>query len=380
MKIADFFEDGGRSLKWDVIESIPQFETLSSTGQSEKWHKEGDVLSHTRLVVSEMEKLMADESDNERYHLMVCAALFHDIGKGIRTFFDKEKAAYVTKGHGQAGAAITRTIIEDEDVQLREKLCYMVRNHMALHHILEKDDSAIDRKLIEMSLGWVSVGDMLALCRCDDYGSINDVWDDDGKENKYMKIRAKAESLGCLEQPYQFSSSDQKHRFFAYGDMDEPCRSDGHPFSVMVVIGLPGSGKNTYIDKYLSTLPSVSRDDIRKKMGLPGEKPQGDKAQEREVTKIFDDEVYALLANKQSFVVNNVNMRPEYRMELLSKVSAHNVKIYYVYINTPVDICKERRKCMMPLSVIDRMWSGFDFPTEAEYDGLFIVDGTNIID
>ena len=44
-------------------------------------------------------------------------------------------------------------------------------------------------------------------------------------------------------------------------------------------------------------------------------------------------------------------------------------KIVYVYVEAPsLDVNKSRRKGMMPLEVIDRMWNQFDFPEPTEYN------------
>ena len=306
---------------------------------------------------------------------MVCAALCHDLGKGTTTFFDEAKGDYTTKRHGEAGAIITRTILEDEDVEDRETVCYIVRNHMTLHHILEKDYDAIDRKLIEMSMGRATIEDMLLMKICDDAGSINDVVDEKDREHTVQTIKAKAELLGCLNCQFAFESKQQKHRYFTGYDLSSPKMFDYETFNVWVMVGLPGSGKNTVIERMLRSVQSISRDDIRTEIGLKGEKPQGDKEQENRVTEIFEQRVKNCLRKHESFVVNNVNVKKKYRQMLLKLLSEYNVNIIYVYVNTDVKTCKDRRDGLMPLKVIDRMWGYFDFPTEAEYDALYIVDG-----
>ena len=46
---------------WEFIESIEDFKKLSDVPQSHKWHAEGDALTHTKMVVCEMVKLVNSE-------------------------------------------------------------------------------------------------------------------------------------------------------------------------------------------------------------------------------------------------------------------------------------------------------------------------------
>ena len=375
MKIKQFFIGETKEVDWLFIESIPEFKKLSETKQSAKWHKEGDAYTHTRIVTRKMCERLSEEKDMHYYRVMVAAAICHDLGKGTTTYFDEAKGDFSSKCHGAAGAIITRTLLENEDVKTREMVCYMVRNHMTLHHILEKDGKGIDRKLIEMSYGWMSVKDMLILKECDSMGSLNDIEGDKEREYASQQIRCKAELLDCYDRPFKFESAEQKHRYFIGCDLAAPKTFDYETFNVWVMVGLPGSGKNTVIEHYFHGMPSISRDDIRTEIGLKGEKPQGNKDEEERVTKIFDERVVECLKKHNTFVVNNVNVRKRYREMLLSKFVKYNVCVNYVYVNTDVDTCKSRRDGLMPLSVIDRMWGYFDFPTESEYDALYIMDG-----
>lgn len=49
MKFTDIIKNG--DVDWDKVNTIPEFSILNETMQSQKWHKEGDVMKHTRNVV-----------------------------------------------------------------------------------------------------------------------------------------------------------------------------------------------------------------------------------------------------------------------------------------------------------------------------------------
>ena len=138
MKFRDIINDQG--VMWDKVCKIPEFAALEKTPQSKRWHQEGNVLMHTKLVVTNMLRGlqgMVDTSDNSYCLIMIAAALCHDLGKAVTTRWDDEKNDYVCHHHGYEGEKIVRRLFFDEDIRIREKVCYMVRWHRTMHHLLE---------------------------------------------------------------------------------------------------------------------------------------------------------------------------------------------------------------------------------------------------
>lgn len=379
MKINDFFKADGHTLDWERIEKIPEFAKMATTKQSPIWHREGNVLTHTKLVCKHMSEIMSDEVGSLNYRIMMVAAACHDLGKPDTTYFDERDREYHCKNHGDRGDKITRELLAEENTALREKVCYIVRHHMVLHHILSKDEKGIERKLIEMSWGWVTVNDMLRMKMADSRGSLNDVETEEAILDTVSTIKSKAMLLGCLFEPYKFSSHAAKRHFFCRGELADIEEGETPPINMYVMVGLPGSGKNFAIDHLLADdVVRISRDDIRTEMGLEGEKPQGDAQQESEVTKIFNRRVKDACGNGQDFVSNNVNVRLRYRKELMNLTLPTNVIVTYIVIDTPIGVCKERREGMIPPNVIDRMSGYTDFPTPLEFDTALVVRNGNI--
>jgi predicted kinase len=309
--------------------------------------------------------------------MMMSAAICHDLGKPSTTKFDEERGDYTTKCHGHVGANITRRLFFDEYYMLREKVCYMVRHHMDLHHIFDKEATSSD-KVIQLSHGRVTVKDMLILNICDSIGSKNEI---EGKEviaEKEERIKSLANELNCYEKPFEFNNEFEKITFFrsksrAYTGGSEAPKGYGQ-FTMYVMIGVPGSGKSYYIKNNLKDTVQISRDLIRTEIGLTGEKPQGNKEQEDTVTKIFNKRMLECCKNKQDFVIDNTNVRKMYRDAYTDMAMRFMPKIVYIYVEAPsIDENKKRRKGMMPLEVIDRMWNQFDFPEPTEYNE-FIYD------
>ena len=137
-----------------------------------------------------------------------------------------------------------------------------------------------------------------------------------------------------------------------------------NPFNVWIMVGLPGSGKSTYIKEVLpKSLDIISQDYIRQELGIMKDdehKAIGNSEQEKEVTKICLERIDKEIEERHDFVIDNTNIkagRVQNYYYKLKKVGA-NVKI--VIIDTPKDICKKRRKEHIPEKVIDDMQLGLD--------------------
>lgn len=337
-------------------------------------------MTHTRLVCKHLAELISDESETLYYRIMMVAAACHDLGKPDTTYIDESDGDYHCKFHGECGEKITRQLLAEENVSLREKVCYIVRNHMAMHHILSMKSEKIDRKLIEMSWGCMTVRDMLKMKIADSRGSVNDVETEEALLSSVSEIKAKAMLLGCLDTPYRFKSHKAKRIFFSTGKVtDEEDGKDTKRINMYVMIGLPGSGKNFTVDHLLEKdVVQISRDDIRTEIGIKGEKPQGNAHQENEVTRIFHERVRKACSEGKDFVANNVNLRLKYRRELVDLVRNADVTVTYIIVDTPIEVCKERRDGMIPDNVIDRMFGYTDFPTPLEYDTAIVIRNGSI--
>ncbi len=104
-------------------EVLPEVDKLIGCEQDKIHHPEGDVFTHTVMV---MENLPKDASDE-----LILAGLFHDIGKPA-TFEIKENGKIATPGHENVGADITETIMRRMKFPTKTivKTKLFVANHM----------------------------------------------------------------------------------------------------------------------------------------------------------------------------------------------------------------------------------------------------------
>ena len=86
-----------------------------------------------------------------------------------------------------------------------------------------------------------------------------------------------------------------------------------NPFNVWIMVGLPGSGKSTYIKEVLpKSLDIISQDYIRQELGIMKDdehKAIGNSEQEKEVTKICLERIDKEIEERHDFVIDNTNIK-----------------------------------------------------------------------
>jgi tRNA nucleotidyltransferase (CCA-adding enzyme) len=92
-----------------VAALFPELQALIGCAQEAEWHPEGDVWTHTLLVVDEAARLARDLDDDERF-VVVLGALCHDLGKPATTVFEDGRIR--SRDHEARGEAPTRAFCD----------------------------------------------------------------------------------------------------------------------------------------------------------------------------------------------------------------------------------------------------------------------------
>lgn len=152
---------------------------------------------------------------------------------------------------------------------------------------------------------------------------------------------------------------------------------EGKKFVVFVMCGIPGSGKSTWIQKKHPDLTVVSRDIIRAKLGYTenaDEKAVLTSGQEAQVT----TEEYAMIAKlakkKESFIVDDTNTG-KWRKGLIQTLHGYHAYVIGVNVNTPVEVCINRRRGQIPESVMYQLARKALPIRKEDVDELINVDG-----
>jgi predicted kinase len=144
--------------------------------------------------------------------------------------------------------------------------------------------------------------------------------------------------------------------------------------TVYVMIGLPGSGKNTWIERHLSDkVKQVSRDDIRVELGYctKDEKIVGTPQQESKVSDVFNKRLVEYVKGGHDVVINNINLKKKYRDDYKKLLKKYNVKWVYVVVEAPsIEENISRREGQVPEDVLRKMYDTFTMPLSDEYDEI----------
>lgn len=367
MKLIDLFNED-MTPNWKVFEET--FPRMLICQHSKRWHKEGNPLNHTKLVTDTMYERIKDKPRDSWYLIMMSAAMLHDIGKPSTTYWDEKQKDWCCKSHGEAGERLFRNTFFEERIDLREKVAYLIRYHMLLHHTLQKGKERQERELIQLSNGLMPFEDMLLLNECDMRGSMNEENEDENVKSHISKLQSALDELKL----------EGKTNLWDYANEHSP--------KMFVMIGIPGSGKSTYANilktenkaKDITELPIISRDTVRVELGLcvEGEKCVGTKEQENAVTNSIKEKIQTFSSMGVSFIVDNTSLKKKYRDQYIDYIKKYDVVPIYVYVEAPsLEENFNRRDGQIKKSIIQSMWDGMEFPHRSECYEMWLVDQRN---
>lgn len=136
----------------ELFNIIPELKGLDQVPQDPRWHPEGDVWTHTMLVLENL--------PSEATFAMSLAALFHDVGKATTTVIH-ESGGISARGHEDESRKIAAKILADlgADSELQNDVLFLVFRHM-IAHSKEANKRTLKRLILE---GGVDLVDQLLL-------------------------------------------------------------------------------------------------------------------------------------------------------------------------------------------------------------------------
>ena len=354
---------------WEAIEQIPEFAILKECEQSPKWHAEGNVWNHTVNVCNEAIIICKEHGwENEPTYssLLLGSALFHDIGKGVTTEF--KKGGWHAYGHEIASEKLVRELLWDEDCEIREGICGLVRWHMEPLRIFEHKDYL--EWIVSLSKNVQSWYLLLALKKCDILGSIQE--DEISKKNDLIKLDDISKIASTMSCYYTSSRMMYKHQIQSNTSYNGKKNIEVH-----VLIGLPGSGKSTTVKEIMNnekiSYSIISRDIARAELGFcsDGEKIVGTPEQENEVSKYCDKLMLDAAYFGDTIIIDNINLKKKYRDYYKTLLKDFNVRWVYHYVETSnLETNIKRRAGQIDRNVFTNMIKSFEWPDASEYDKI----------
>jgi predicted kinase len=337
-------------------------EALAATPQDAIFHAEGDVWTHTRMVLDALVGSPAWRAQGDVGRAVTfLASLLHDVGKPATT---RDEAGRLTsRGHSARGELDVRRWLWQEGVPfgVREHVCALVRHHQVPFFGVTRPEADAARLAARLSLrlrhDWlVLVADADARGRrCADAADQQRIVDHVALWDELCG------ELGVRTAPRRFASD---HTRVVYLESEEGRRSpdvlahDDTAAEVFVMAGMPAAGKDTWLAAH-PELPVVSLDAVRAELDVDPGDDQGAVAHAaREAARVH-------LRAGQSFAWNATNLSQRLRGQVIQLLRNYRARVHVVYCEVPPDAQRERnrrRPSPVPAAAIDRMLERWTTP------------------
>ncbi len=397
--------------RWSALrQRFSWVEEMHHTPQDPEHHGEGDVGVHTEMVLNalitlpEFQQLPAQQQE-----VLWAAALLHDVEKRSTTV--QENGRIQSPGHARRGELTARQILWRDiptPFVLREQIVALVRLHGLPLWLLERPEPErllltaamrIDTRLLALLaradlLGRQSPDQQSMLERIDLFELFcheQQCW---GKMRPFVsdsaRWHARADLLG-RQSPDQQSMLERIdlfelfcHEQQCWGKM-RPFVSDSarwhyltheqsspdfvpweaEPFEVILLCGLPGMGKDRYINEQCQGMDVISLDDMRRRINASPD----DKTATGRIVQQAKEEARVFLRQKKPFIWNATNITRQLRSQLISLFTAYGARVKIVYLEVPWAQWKQqnaRREYAVPEAVVMRMASRLEVPQPDE--------------
>jgi len=350
------------TLDWASLQAeFDWLQSLQNCPQDPRYHAEGDVLTHTRLVCEALIALPAwRELPSIERSLLFAAALLHDVAKPAATEIEAD-GSITSKGHVRQGAKMARQILWSLNVPFhqREAIVSLVQHGSLPLWFWDKPNP--QRAVIKASQ--VIRCDLLALLaeadvrgrKCDDQLELLE---------RIQFFREFCQENNCLFYPRPFPSEHSRFVYFQKDNGDPNYAAfDDTRFDVVLMSGLPGAGKDSWIGEYLPDWTVISLDELRQAMNISPKDNQG--AVGERARAIAKEHMRA----EKSFVWNATNLSRQLRSSLINVFSAYHARIRIVYLEVAWEELLRRnhsRTANVPEAVIGRMRDRLEVPDLTE--------------
>lgn len=358
--------------EWNQLEKDFDFvRDMHGVPQDRVHHAEGDVAIHTRMVISALQELPAyKELSLQEQEILFAAALLHDVEKRSTTVMEDD-GSITSKGHAKKGAMTSRLLLYTmlpTPFHIREAVVNLVRYHGLPIWAIEKPDPA--KAVIEASLmvntKWLSI-----LARADAIGR-----ECSDKQDLLYRIdlfEALCQENNCWGEARMFATANAKFQYFRKHDEAFP---DFVPFdefgsTAILLSGLPGAGKDTYVFHHYRDWPVINLDDIRRENKIS----PTDKSGNGTVIQLAKEQARVYLRKKQNFVWNATNITKSMREQLIDLFATYKAFIKLIYVEVPYNKLHSQnmsREASLPYYALDRLVRKLEVPAgwevhEVEY-------------
>jgi len=349
-------------INWSALEA--QFDwlrNLENCPQNPQYHGEGNVLIHTKLVCEALVSSSGWRSlPTDKRSILFAAALLHDVAKPGATKLE-DNGAISSKGHVLQGAKMTQEILWDLKVPLQQREAIVALVKYGSLPLWFWDKPNPEKAVIKASQ--IISCDMLALLAeadvrgryCDDQGQLFE---------KIQFFREFCLENNCFQQARIFPSAHSRFLYFQKENRDPDYHAyDDTRFQVILMSGIPGSGKDTWIEENVADWKVISLDEIRKKINVDPEDDQSIVINQAKAT------AKEYMRKEVSFVWNATNLSRQLRGLLISLFADYGGSVRIVYREACWEELLKRnqiRSAKVPEKVLYRMRNRLEVPDITE--------------
>ncbi|MBC8139674.1 MAG: AAA family ATPase [Fibrella sp.] len=348
-------------LPWERLATVSWWQAMADCPQDPIHHAEGDVATHTRMVMEELRNLAAwRDLPLAQRGVLLLAALLHDVGKPATTATDND-GRVTSPGHSRRGMILAREMLWKAGIPfaVREAVCSLIRWHQRPFFVIGSDDP--ERAVITIAQS----------CRCDHLAILAEA-DVRGRisttpETMLLHVALFAEvarDAGCLATPYPFASPHSRFEYFR-----KPGRAanyeafDDTSGEIILMSGLPGMGKDTLARREFAHLPMLSLDALRTEMRVAHTDDQ------HGVIRAAREQARVYLRRGEPFVWNATSISREQRETVVALASEYRFRTRIVYVEVPWQVQQRQNKsrdAQVRDVAIHRMIHRWEIPDETE--------------
>ncbi len=359
---------------WAALEQMYSWVAdMRHVPQHKRHHAEGDVAVHTQMVLRELEKLEAyKELPEDEKEIIWTAALLHDVEKRS-TSINEGDGVISSNGHARKGEYTARTILyKDIPVPFttREQIVSLVRFHGLPLWFMEKGDP--QKKVLEVALR-CNTKHLRILAEADARGRICS--DTGGLLEALEWFELFCKEQDCWGKPKEFATPNARYHYFhTEGGYVDYIPFDNFKCEVTLLSGLPGMGKDYYINSLKTDNPVISLDAIRRKYKIA----PTDKAGNGRVIQEAKEQARVYLRKGQDFIWNATNITSLMRSQLIDLFVSYGAKVKIAYVEKPYHLWRSQnmnREYALPENVLDKMLYKLEIPQLIEAHEVVYING-----
>ena len=350
------------ALDWEAIADEFSFvRAMSDCPQDAIHHAEGDVFIHTEMVLKELTKIERWRAlSKEEREIVFASCLLHDVAKPVCTKHEDD-GRITSRGHSKRGAIMARNLLWQMNVpfEKREQIVNLIRFHQMPFFLINKPHS--QKMLFETSM--TARCDLLSLVTESD--ARGRICEDKQKLLDNISLFTEyAKEQDCFNRPKEFANAHSRFLYFRKEDRDPDYEAyDDTVCEAILMSGLPGAGKDTFVAKHFPHLPVISLDEIRHELKISPTDNQG------AVIALAKERAKEFLRQKKSFVWNATNISKQMRELSINLFANYNARIRIVYIETTEEKLFQQnreRNNSVPANVIRAMLEKWEVPDLTE--------------